>query len=353
MSLEDKKQAHSRFWRGDGPSLILIPAAQMDQYDVEGYRQRFENPELMWVAEMRRALPVIDWPTDGIPTVRPNLGVVFVPSIAGQGYTIQPGQMPWPGAPLSRDQIRASLEHDVASAQLARYASEFYALHKSRGGSEVAPYLPDTQGVFDIAHLLDGEEIFYEVIEDSAWIDELMSISLELYTRVSRYLKGICGESSTEMIHGHGTPQGVYFPQAGVRISEDSPTLLSSAMIQQFVIPYIERAAAQFGGAFVHYCGYHKAFFEQLCQSTLVRAIDLGNSEMYDLAWLLERYAATGTVLYSRVAAQPGEEWEPYVRRIAALTKATGARLILRPLVFPESSSECATMLQMWHDLTA
>jgi hypothetical protein len=60
-----------------------------------------------------------------------------------------------------------------------------------------------------------------------------------------------------------------------------------------------------------------------------VRAIDLGNPEMYDTRWILERCAATNTVLYSRLAAEPDEYWESYTRRIAALARETGARVIL------------------------
>jgi hypothetical protein len=83
-----------------------------------------------------------------------------------------------------------------------------------------------------------------------------------------------------------------------------------------------------------------------------VRAIDLGNSEMYDPAWLLERCAETGTVLYSRMAAEPGEDWTGYVRRIGGLVKRTGARMILRPLVFPSARDECAAMRELWREAT-
>lgn len=36
-------------------------------------------------------------------------------------------------------------------------------------------------------------------------------------------------------------------------------------------------------------------------------AIDLGNPEKYDLRWLLEDCARSGTVLYSRLPAANGE----------------------------------------------
>jgi hypothetical protein len=352
VSTEQKRDAHERFWRGDGPSLILIPAERGAQYDVDGYRERFEDPRAMWEAEVRRARTVRGWPTDGIPTVRPNLGVVFIPAIAGQGYEIRKGQMPWPGAPLGREAIRAVAEVDVTSTKLVRLATEFYDIHREEGGGDIVPYHPDTQSVFDVAHLLNGKDLFYELIDEPEWVHELLEICLNLYLRVSQHIKALLRESDHTMVHGHGTSQGVFFPGAGVRTSEDTATLLSPEMIDEFVVPYAERAVRPFGGGFVHFCGGHRPLFERLCASPLVRAIDLGNSEEYDLRWLLERCAESGTVLYSRVAAEAGEGWRSYVERLARLVAETGARCILRPMVHPDTREECAAMRDMWHERT-
>jgi len=210
------------------------------------------------------------------------------------------------------------------------------------------------QGVFDIAHLLYGDQLFYDLADETeaGWVDELMEVCLGLYVRVSRHLKTVLGEETTSMIHGHATPQGVYFPHAGVRISEDTATLLSPEMIERFVMPLVERSVHPFGGGFVHFCGHHPTFFELLCRSDSVRAIDLGNPETYDTCWLLKRCAETRTVLYSRLAAESEETWDKYVRRIAGVVRETGARCILRPTVFPTTGGECANMLDLWHTLT-
>lgn len=353
MTTRERIEAHRRFWNGEGPSLILIPTSQMAQYDTEGYRARFENPPLMWEAEMRRARPVVDWPTDGVPTVRPNLGVVFVPGVAGLGYAVRDGQMPWPGKPMGREAVRAIKEADVVRAPLMRRAEQFYAIHRASGEGDVVAYLPDTQGVFDIAHMLYGTDILYDLVDDPPWVHELMEIALDLYLRVSLQLKAVLGEPLAEMVHGHGTQQGVYFPHAGARVSEDTATLLSPTMIEKFLLPCIERAAAPFGGCFAHYCGRHEFLHEALSRLSGVRAIDLGNSEMYECRWIMEQCAQAGTVLYSRVAAQEGEDWVAYTRRIAGLVRQTGARCILRPMVFPDTLEECAAMRDLWHELTS
>ncbi len=351
--MQERIEAHKRFWRGEGPCLILIPAAEQALYDLDGYPARFENPRAMWESEMARARPLVDWPTDGVPTVRPNLGVIFIPSMAGLPYQLKPDQMPWPGPPIGRAAIRAAADLDPSATHLMRLADEFYAIHREHGDG-VAAYQADTQGVFDIAHLLYGDEVFYELPnpDEAAWVEELLGICRGLYVRVSRQLKALLGEEPKEMIHGHGTSQGIYFPHAGVRMAEDTATLLSPATIEQVIVPAIAAAAAPFGGVFAHYCGKHAPFFEQLCCLECVRAIDLGNPEMFDARWLLEQCGSTGTVLYSRIAAEEGETWEAYVRRIAGLVRDTGARVILRAAVFPDTREDCEALRGLWHELT-
>lgn len=354
--LQERIQRHERFWRGEGPCLILIPTpAEIAPTDgLSPALSTFSmDPAVLWNHEFSRARAVHNWPTDGIPTVRPNFGVVFVPAIAGQPYLLQEGQMPWPGEPLDKDAIRASRSVSLSDAELMRRAETFYALYHNEGKGQVAAYHPDTQGVFDIAHMLWGQQIFYDAIDLSCreWVDELLDICMDLYIRVSQHVKKLLGEPGISMIHGHGTAQGIHFPHAGVRTSEDTAILFSPATIEEIILPVIERSVAPFGGAFAHFCGRCECLFERLCHSPWIRAIDL-QPGMHDLTWLLERCAETGTVLYSRVEGLPGESWEGYVRRIGGQVQTTGARCILRATVYPSDRSECAAMANLWHNLT-
>ncbi len=350
----DKIELHENFWQGKGPSLILIPPTRADLYELNDYPRRFRNPQAMWETEIRRAKAVTDWPTDGIPTVRSNLGVITIPAMAGLSFSTPENSMPWPGKPLSMKNIRAIQDKNLKDSEVFSLATSFYNIHRESDETHIAAYLPDTQGIFDIAHLLYGDEIFTSLLdmEEGNWFIELMEISLNLYIRATEALKAVLKEDSGTMIHGHATEQGVYFPHVGVRISEDTAILLSPEMIEQSIIPFVKRSTRPFGGAFLHYCGYHPTLFAQFTALPEIKAIDLGNPEKYDTKWVLERCAETGTVLYSRIAEEPGENWKDYVVRIGSLVVSTGARVILRPKVFPESREECREMLDHWHDLT-
>ncbi|MDR2232910.1 MAG: hypothetical protein LBE56_07290 [Tannerella sp.] len=314
-----KSDLHKQFWSGQGPCLIFIPPAKMELYDLNDYEYRFYHPEAMWAHEMSRAVKVLDWPTDGIPTVRPNLGVVFLPAIAGQTFQIEANSMPWPGTPLSREQIRLIDKISISETDIYALLDSFYNIHFQHDESQIAPYVADTQGVFDIAHLLYGDEIFYELIDDSqnGWLEELMEIVTRLYDSVTGMIKKVIGESPDQMIHGHGTEQGLFFPEAGIRLSEDTATLLSPEMIERLIIPAIRNCVKEPNkGVFLHYCGLHPTFFDQLTAMPEVKAIDLGNPEMYDLSAVLRRCAETNTVLYSRIAVEKYEKWRTYTERV-------------------------------------
>jgi len=341
MTTQEKIEMHKAFWQGQGPSLILVPTREMPLYDIDSYRERFYDPKKMWESEMARAEGVLDWPTDGIPTVRPNLGVTFIPAMAGQSFEIRPGHMPWPGKPLTPDQIRAARNVDVTQTKLMKLAAQFYRIHAERiqapthRHDQVIAYQPDNQGIFDIAHLMYGDDIFLDIVTEQKqeWVAELLEISCDLMIRASLHVKKLIGEKTNTMVHGHATPQGVYFPNAGLRISEDSPTMISPELIDRLVIPPIERCGEQFGGIFMHFCGKHDYLFERLCRCECVRAIDLGDPWSYDTRRLLETCAATGTVLYSRVVADEKETWSDSVTRLGKLVQKSAARL--------------------WHELTA
>ena len=353
--IDERIAAHRRFWSGAGPCLLLVQPESGPLYDTTDYAQRFADPRRMWEAEMRRAQSVMNWPTDGIPTVRPNLGVVFVPAIAGQSYEVKNDQMPWPGEPLALERIRAARQVNVAGSDLMRHAEAFYRIHREQGGTDIAPYHADTQGVFDIAHLLYGDEIFTAMAgepDEQAEILELLEISLDLYLKTTWRLKELIGEPSGNMIHGHGTSQGVFFPEGGTRAAEDTAILLSPAMIRRFVMPFLRRSLEPFGGGFVHFCGLHRPLFEELCQCPEVLALDLGNPEKYDSRWILEHCAASGTVFYSRLPALDGEKALAYVRRLGTLVRETKARVILRAKVPPGSREEAFEMLALWRELT-
>ena len=193
----------------------------------------------------------------------------------------------------------------------------------------VLPYVPDNQGVFDLTHLVAGSDVFYAVADDPPALLAAQERSLELFLAGSRWFKDLVGEEAGSMVHGHGMPSGVWFPDTGIRVSEDSCTLFSAADIRRFCLPFIERAIRPFGRGFLHFCGRHEDFLRMAVENPLVSTVNLGNPELYDLEEVFAWCGRTGTVFFGHVARAGGEDDEAWLERLAGMCGRTGCRLIL------------------------
>jgi len=354
MSINDKITQHRAFWSGKGPSLLLTPAAKLALYDTKNYGAMYENPRKLWGSEYRRALTAVDWPTDGIATVRPNLGTTFIPTQFGQEVKIIDDQMPWSGAPITPEAILEMRGYYPLEVEVVQKAIEFFDWHAGAGNPDIVAYMPDTQSPLNILQMLRGQDVLCQMADPACEesVTNLLDTCTEAMLCNTFLLKEAIEEPFLEMVHGHGTPQGIYFPQGGIRICEDSATLLSPAMIEKFILPQQQRLASIFGGAFIHFCGYHPKLLELVTASPTTVALDLGNPEMYDTLWVMQQCAAGEVVLYSRLAAELGENWLDYIRRIATMVRETGVRMALVPDVYPSDLDEAAMMLETWHELT-
>lgn len=343
---EDKYQDHLSVWKS-GKNLIfqenpaVIPAGF-------NHKEQYDSPEKMWSAENGNAVAYFKFPTDGIPVVRPNLGVVFIPAIAGQAVQfVNDEDMPWPGQHLTKDEIRQIPDLDISDG-IMRKAADFYSRTKQ---DSPALYHADTQGPFDIAHIIYGDQILYDFYDDPEWVEELLYICTDLIIKVTDHLKTLIKEPVDSMVHGHGTPQGLFFPSAGCRSSHDSDTLLSKEQIECFSLPYLRLLTDRYAGAFIHYCGRHEELFKLLCLEEKVKAIDLGNPESYDLDFLMRTCAESDTVLYSRIPMLEGETGFDYVSRIARKAREFGTKLVLRSLHIPESPEQAQKLYDLFHSI--
>ena len=144
--------------------------------------------------------------------------------------------MPWPDPRLSREAIRGLPAIAIRETKMMQLALEFYAVHQASDEPDIIAYHPDTQGIFSLAHLLNGNLTFLEVLDGPAWTNELLKLVLEFNSRAVKVFKSRLDEGMGSMIDGHGTPQAVYFPNAGVRISGDASTLVSPKVLDEYAL---------------------------------------------------------------------------------------------------------------------
>ncbi|GAG92001.1 unnamed protein product, partial [marine sediment metagenome] len=172
-----------------------------------------------------------------------------------------------------------------------------------------------------------------------------------MYIQVTKKLKEVIGEERTICYHGHALVRGIYMRNGGTRISEDSATLLSPEHIDEFVIPYDRRALEAFGGGFVHYCGKHDYLLESYLQLEKVRAVNLGNPEMYEFDSTMQKFLNYGKCYFGLWPKEDKETLEEYIYRMKQATGGGRGGLILHfdESMFPEYS--CQDILQKWKEI--
>ena len=327
------------FWK---PQNISVPGST---YDME---EQFYDKEKMLYGHLEEIAGCAHNTFDALLCLRPNFGTVFIPTMFGLEYKVPKDTFAWLTSHLSKEEIKRGKLPDVDKTGLMKRVIEYIQFFKEKLPEWIHLYLPDTLGPFEIAHSVYGDKIFYEIYDDPKFVHYLLGLCTELYIQVTEKLKKVIGEERESCYHGHALVRGIYMRNGGVRISEDSATLLSSEHIDEFVIPYDKKALRAFGGGFVHYCGKHEYLLESYLQLEEVRAINLGNPEMYKFNLTMQKFLNYGKCYFGLWPKKDKETLEEYIRRMREITDSGTRGLILHfdEAMFPEYS--CQDILQKW-----
>jgi len=189
------------------------------------------------------------------------------------------------------------------------------------------------QGAFDTAHLALGDSIYYELYDDPGFIHELLSFCCEaIILGMDECLKHIPGSGQTVCHYN-----GLAMPRAigGVKISEDTSTLLNLEQIQEFAIPYTDKILRHFNGGYVHYCGRNDHLLDELLKLDSLNGLNFGQPEKHDMIAMLARFAANGIIYYGGLDVKADDQtYESFFsERLKASVTADG-RSILVPDVY-------------------
>ena len=362
-SIREKFRFFEEFWKGEGACPILFAEPHLAKgmpyirHDLVEQHRDAEKQLEERLLEIEPHLELID---DGIPTVRADLGTTLLPSGLGLRVELQPELHPWLAEHLGPERyegIEIPGDPQALLKNEMRFSWDFYRLFERRRRegripAEVYPYVPDNQGIFDLSHLIIGTDLLYLLSDREQQVLAIQEQSLRLFLTATGFFKELLGEQSTSMVHGHGMPIGVWFPDTGARISEDSATLISADMIRTFCLPFIRRAAEPFGRLFMHYCGHHPDFLRMLCEMEEISTLNLGNPEMYELEEVFTLCGQSGTAYFGHLPLMEGEGGESYLERLAELRGHYNCPLILVSSYNPAGWEEKVALVKRWHRLT-
>jgi len=327
------------FWR---PQNISVPGKT---YDME---EQFYDKEKMLYGHLEEIANCAHNTFDAPLCLRPNFGTVFVPSIFGLKYKVPKDTFAWITSHLSKDEIRGFNFPDLGKTDLMKRAIEYIQFFKEKLPEWIHVYLPDTIGPFEIAHSVYGDNLFCDIYDDPSFVHCLLELCTDVYIRITERLKKIIGEEKKNCYHGHALSRGIYMGNGGTRISEDSATLISPRHIDKFVIPYDKKALEAFGGGFIHFCGKNDYLLVSFLNLDEVRAINLGNPEMYNFDIIMQKFIEYRKCYFGLWPKEGSETLEEYIHRIKRATDGGKRGLILHfdEAMFPEYS--CQEILRKW-----
>lgn len=311
-------------------------------------KEQFYSKEKMLYGHLEEILDSAESAFDAPLCIRPNFGTIFIPAMLGLEYLVAESAYPWLTSHLTKDEMKEISIEDALTSPMMERAMEYIAYFQEILPDWIHIYLPDTQGPFDIAHLLYGSALFYEIYDDPQFAHYLMDLTTGIFIEVTKKLKEALGEERNSCYHGHALARGIYMANGGARVSEDSATLLSPEQIDTFVLPYVEQALSSFGGGFIHFCGHHAYLLEAFLSLEDVRAINLGNPELYNFDQTMERFLEEKKCYFGLWPKVEGEDLSSYIRRMKGATQKGSRGLLLHfdEEMFPLYT--CASILNNW-----
>jgi len=319
VELAKKRQA--MFWRGEKPDkcpIILAGDLTPEQQEIPDYnfKEAFYDVNKMLSVQLKGACSIANAMADGVPSTRGNYGTGILAACLGLEQEVFEDKMPWLRKHLTKKEIVRLTPDDIKPRGSFAEGLKYMEYHKRIMGDLLPLYCMDTQGPFDVAHLIMGDDIFYEIYDDPPFIHHLMEISLELIIRATEWMKEISNEPLNKLYHSNG----LYAENMGIRICEDTTAVLGEDAIYKYALPYTRRLASHFGGAWVHYCGRNDFLTDAVLNSPEIRGINFGHIPGHEYDHIfeveMEKCKAKKKIYYGNWPRLPGEGDKQYIRRL-------------------------------------
>ncbi|MEM4461877.1 MAG: uroporphyrinogen decarboxylase family protein [Candidatus Bathyarchaeia archaeon] len=282
-----KRQSDAWLFRSvDRPPLTINFPCLKHKYS---YKEVFEDPGKMLITQIEmNVLPHLMIKDDAVPAVRADYGVCIIPSAFGCEVRVMDDSMPW--AKAKQLFVDGKLDPSLLGEPIFDKGlpakvleTECFFLEKLED-TGVRIYLADTQGPFNLAHQIIGEKIFQALYLQPNEVKEILSKITEAYIQFTVIQKKLIGEPLTSGAHGWDKtdgPSGLWMYEGGVRLCEDSAALLSPRHYIEFCKDFNIRCLSPFNGGLWHSCGKVSHILSIVLDTPGVKAIHLGNPELY------------------------------------------------------------------------
>ncbi len=223
------------------------------------------------------------------PCVRSNYGTGIMTSLFGAEWFMMPYEantLPTTRSLNDSDAVRRILKAGEPDLQngfgkdvfamgeiFAEVFSKYPKIQKY-----VQIYHPDTQGPLDIAELLWGGEMFYEMYDDPDFVHSVLRLITDTYKRFLDHWYTIIPRREGLNVHwGHIMHPGL------IVLRDDSAMNLSPELYREFAFPYDTELLDYYGGGLVHFCGRGDHYIDILAKAKNLFGINLSQPQYNDM----------------------------------------------------------------------
>ena len=316
---EDYLLQWKKFWDGENSDAIFTPERKktiLPKIEIKGVHinDAIDDLELMLMSQLAGVSRALSTKTEAL-ALRANYGTGIMTSLFGAELFMMPREtntLPTTKSFNDTDKIRAVAEKgipDIKSA-IGRKVFDFGELYLEaikdypKISKYVFMYHPDTQGPLDIAELLWGSEMFYELYDDPDFVHEFMSLITESYKKFidewfSMYPPGELNAHWGLMMKGN------------VLIRDDSAVNLSPELYEEFALQYDAHLLDYYKGGAMHYCGKGDHFVEILAKEKSLTGINLSQPELNDMDKIYNAVSENG----KRIIGLPTSACREYIKK--------------------------------------
>ena len=350
--LKKGRERQAAVWKGIEPDHLplLLSDSEVPELAVFSHytlKEQFFDKEKMLAEQLKGLVGIAKANSDAQLSVRANLGVGVVATVFGLKPVFpQEDQMPWflENPPKEMIAYRVSRIANAKTEGLIPTAVEYIEYFRRRLPENIKLYCYDTQGPFDLAHLIRGSQIYTDVFDDPEFVRRILEISTELYIRATKVYK----EAVSEPLHS-GFHTALFMENGGVRMCDDSSINLSPKLFREFSLPYISKALAPFSGGWVHFCGNANHLFDMYMEVKEIRGINFGNPEKYDYAAVMEKLISKGKFYFGTWPMQRGESLKDYFSRM--LKPLKGKRGLILQFTRAAGMPPASEIIKLWQSL--
>lgn len=289
---EDLAAQWARFWSGGFDGALFHPARKktsLPGIEVKPVHinDALNDLELMLDDQLAGLSRRLSTPDIALG-VRANYGTGIVTSLFGAEIFEMPREMHT--LPTTRpfndtDRIRAALDKDIPDLS-GGFGGRVFAFGELcaevfRDYPKIARYVsvfhPDTQGPLDLAELLWGGEMFYEMFDDPDLVHSVMDLITRTYIRFLDKWYSIIPRQDGLTVHWE------IFHKGTVMLRNDSAMNLSPDFYLEYSVPYDTRILDYYGGGCMHFCGRGDHFIDHLTAIPSLYGFHLSQPHLNDM----------------------------------------------------------------------